>query len=263
MLFKKGDKTLPENYRPISLLPVGYKIIAWMIQKRLRKGGAEQRIRSSQFGFRQHRSTSDAISILLQIFDAAYEATEPGLTTVLLDWAKAFDRLKTDTMIESLRRFGIFQNMLVMISSIYEVRNFQMADCEGPDKVREQFAGIAQGCPLSPYLFIMVQTVLMHDVDERLLCEAPVNKPAYLVTTDLVYADDTALLSSCSVRLQLHLNILVEEGKKYGLELNWDKTMVIGIHSTGKLYLGGIIANDMSARPELTRRLGLESREHL
>ena len=95
-----------------------------------------------------------------------------------------------------------------------------MADCDNPDKIREQLAGIAQGCPLSPYLFIIVQTVLMHDVDERLLCETPVVEPLYLVTTDVLYADDTVLLSSCPVRLQLHLDLLVDEGRKYGLELN-------------------------------------------
>ena len=56
------------------------------------------------------------------------------------------------------------------------------------------------------------------------------------MTTDLLYADDTVLFSSCPLRLQAHLDILVEEGKKYGLELNWDKTMVIKVHSTGSLH---------------------------
>ena len=91
------------------------------------------------------------------MFDAAYETTSPGLITILLDWAKAFDRLKTDTMIDSLRRFGISPNLLHMITCIYEVRNFQMADCGNPDKIREQVAGIAQGCPLSPYLLLFRQ----------------------------------------------------------------------------------------------------------
>ena len=36
-------------------------------------GGAEQRIRRSQFGFRPRRSTLDAISVLRRLFDATYE----------------------------------------------------------------------------------------------------------------------------------------------------------------------------------------------
>ena len=62
-LFKKGDASLPENLRPISLLPVGYKVVASMIRKRLQHGGAEQRMRPTQFGFRPGRSEIDAITI--------------------------------------------------------------------------------------------------------------------------------------------------------------------------------------------------------
>ena len=104
MFPKKGDKTLPSNYRPILLLPVGYKIIAWV---RLQTGGVEARIRTSQFGLRPRRSTLEAISVLRRLFDVAYEASNPGLIAVLLDWANAFDTLKTDIMIGSLRRFGV------------------------------------------------------------------------------------------------------------------------------------------------------------
>eukprot|EP00959_Pyramimonas_sp_CCMP1952_P040483 846612-Pyramimonas_sp.AAC.1 len=32
LLFKKGGSSLPEKYQPTSLLPIGYKIIAWMLQ---------------------------------------------------------------------------------------------------------------------------------------------------------------------------------------------------------------------------------------
>eukprot|EP00959_Pyramimonas_sp_CCMP1952_P289243 6049372-Pyramimonas_sp.AAC.1 len=55
LLFKKGDATLPSNYRPISLLAVGYKALATMIHNRLVQGGAEGRMRESQFGFRPKR----------------------------------------------------------------------------------------------------------------------------------------------------------------------------------------------------------------
>ena len=61
--------------------------------------------------------------------------------------------------------------------------------------------------------FIIAQSVLMHDVDEQLSREAVVVEASYLMTTDRLYADDTVLLSSCPIKFQHHLDLLVDEGK--------------------------------------------------
>ena len=89
----------------------------------------------------------------------------------MLDWAKAFGRIRADSMMHALGRFGLPTPMLEMIVSIYRVRRFVLRDPCGDSSVRVQSAGIAQGCPLSPYLFILVQTDLLHDVDARMHVE--------------------------------------------------------------------------------------------
>jgi len=53
-----------------------------------------------------------------------------------------------------------------MISAIYDSRAFEVRDRQVSSAVYSQGTGIAQGCPLSPYLFIIVLTVVMADVDE-------------------------------------------------------------------------------------------------
>ena len=78
-------------------------------------------------------------------------------------------------------------------------------------------------------------------------------------------------MSSCATKLQRHLDIIVDEGKRYGLELNWDKTFAMQVNNPGQnlqpcgaaakivhqvTYLGGLISNSATARPEVTRRLG-------
>ena len=58
------------------------------------------------------------------------------------------------------------------------------AGCDSDAQLQE--AGIAQGCPLSPYLFIIVMTLLLHDVDEQMaqtLQHAP--SAPFLATTAL------------------------------------------------------------------------------
>lgn len=162
LLFKKGDTALPENYRPISLLPVGYKVLAALIHQRLLDGGADERIRPSQFGFRPKRNCMDALMVVRRLIDAANEKKTSGLLMVFLDWAKAFDRLKSDTLIVALRRFGLPEAFVQMIGGIYRVRRFFIYNHTGTSAEYEQAAGIAQGCPLSPFLFIIVQSAMFY-----------------------------------------------------------------------------------------------------
>ena len=80
----------------------------------------------------------------------------------------------------------------------------------------------------------------MYDVDARLaamFADTPeqLREPSYIVCSDLLYADDTMLISSSTVKLQAHLNLLVDEGRAYGLELNWSKTLALNICHDGVL----------------------------
>ena len=122
--------------------------------------------------------------------------------------------------------------MLDMIRGIYSVRSFSVRDNGRVSDIRHQAAGIAQGCPLSPYLFIIVMSVLTADVRKDLLERSPVvpEKP-YIVTDALLYADEPMLISSNPRQLQLHFDLVAEKGRKYGLELNMAKTMLLRVQS--------------------------------
>ena len=68
-LFKKGDPACPDNYRPISLLQIGYKIFSSMLLYRLKCAGVEQKIWQTQFGFRSGCGTSDAVFICRRLIE--------------------------------------------------------------------------------------------------------------------------------------------------------------------------------------------------
>ena len=111
-------------------------------------GGLEGRIRSTQYSFRLKRSTTQALAVARRIFDAAYAAGSPEIIALLLDWAKAFDKIKIDAMLSALDRIGIPNEMLQLIASICRARSFVVRDlCQNSMK-RSQMASIAQGCPL-------------------------------------------------------------------------------------------------------------------
>ena len=123
-----------------------------------------------------------------RMIDAAHQNNSGGFVLVMLDWAKVFDRLHPQNLVRALLRFGIPPEMCEIISAIYSVRRFTIIDHAGKSGLHDQSAGIAQGCPLSPYLFIAVQTVMMHDVLRDLQLR---DEPSYVVTRDVLYADST------------------------------------------------------------------------
>ena len=90
MIFKKGDPAACSNYRPISLLSIGYKILASILLKRLKDAGAEDLIWHTQYGFRSKVGTADALFAVRRILDMVWSGKDNQLIFAALDWSKAF-----------------------------------------------------------------------------------------------------------------------------------------------------------------------------
>ena len=84
-LYKKGDPSVPENYRPISLLSVGYKAFASVLFQRLKAAGAEARIMETQYGFKTGSGTRDAIFIVRRLLDQCALGQDQTLILLALD----------------------------------------------------------------------------------------------------------------------------------------------------------------------------------
>eukprot|EP00959_Pyramimonas_sp_CCMP1952_P098547 2060105-Pyramimonas_sp.AAC.1 len=106
-IHKKGATDIPGNYRPISLLSLGYKIFASLVLERLLRAGADGRLSKDQFGFRSGKSTLDAICILRRRIEQAWALRGGNLYVLALDWKQAFDSVNISAMLASLERFGV------------------------------------------------------------------------------------------------------------------------------------------------------------
>ena len=96
-------------------------------------------------------------------------------------------------MVTALRRFGLPRCMINMVQNIYEHRLFKVVNGKDRSSQRCQNAGISQGCPLSPFLFVMLMSVLAQDVCS-MLSQDDQARFARGDLTMVLYADDTLLL---------------------------------------------------------------------
>jgi hypothetical protein len=131
-IFKKGDESLTQNYRPISLLSVSYKVVASLILNRMSTGRVEEKLRDTQFGFQKQRRSTDAIFLVQRAIERTWASKDGQLSAILLDWSKAFDRIDPAALQIALARFGIPRAYCDMVKSIYTNRAFDMTDSHGP-----------------------------------------------------------------------------------------------------------------------------------
>ncbi len=97
---------------------------------------------------------------------------------------------------------------------------------------KQQKSGIRQGCPLSPYLFVIVMTVVFRDVHDG----SNLTRGTFegIDFTELLYADDTAPITS---NVSATNRFLARNGKcaKYhGLNFNKNKCVSMNFHTTHK-----------------------------
>ena len=183
MIFKgnKKDPKLPANYRPMSLVNTIYRIYASMLHFRL-KSAVDDRIYPLQNGFRAGRSTSAPLFVTRRLFEL-HERHGVSFYALFLDWAQAFDSVSHASVRLSLVRLGVPSPFIDAVMAIYSTAQFQVKD-SSPFSARYSFLrGIRQGCPLSPYLFILVISPLRTNGGCHLLISFSIRYSAFCCYT--------------------------------------------------------------------------------
>ena len=142
---------------------------------------------------------------------------------VLLDWEKAFDKVDRQGLMEALRRMRVPQKYVNIIQSLYTNTQFNV-EIEGHSSTwKTQETGIRQGCPLSPYLFLVVMTVLFADIYKKIGATLIKHRVPGTDYNEVLYADDTICVTTDTKTMNTYLEEIETEGAKYGLKLNRSK----------------------------------------
>ena len=106
-IFKKGNKGLASNYRPVSLTAIICKLMESIIRNHIISFMKNNKSFSNkQYGFISGRSTS--LQLLIIILEEWTEALDNGLTVdcIYMDYRKAFDTVPHNRLLGKLKSYG-------------------------------------------------------------------------------------------------------------------------------------------------------------
>ena len=178
LLFKKGSKIDPQNYRPISLLPILSKIIERVIHDQTQEFLSKNKILYRfQSVFRKNYSTSTCLGHLTDKITTVFEkGFFTGMT--LIDLQKAFDTNDHQTFIKKMKYLGFSKKLIAWFKSHLSERKFKININSSYSSPSNLICGVLQGFILGPLLFLL-------QINEL---------PQAVVSDSLLYADDTCIV---------------------------------------------------------------------
>ena len=223
-IHKSGDRSVPNNYRGITLLNVMGKIFSTILNGRLRYWAElNGLLNESQFGFRPGHKTTDPIFILHSAIQAGF-TRKTATFACFVDFQKAFDSVEHQLLWQKLARLGVSNKFLRLLQSMYGDASSAVSLNDQISPVFPCKRGVRQGCNLSPLLFC----IFIADLEQTLKSKHSGNLT--LIHTKLpllLFADDLVLLADNHTGLQKSLDILAEYCQKWHIQVNFVKTKVL------------------------------------
>ena len=192
LLFKKGDRTLLKNWRPVTLLNTDYKILTKALANRLQEV-LPLIVHTDQTSSIKGRTINDNTRLLHDVITYANEK-DISLALISVDQLKAFDRVSHEFLFKSLESFGFGPNFIQWIKVIYNSVSSSVKTNGWLTAFINLERGLRQGCALSMPLYVLTAETMAINIREnqRIRGIRPPGSQEELKLSQ--FADDTTLL---------------------------------------------------------------------
>jgi hypothetical protein len=227
-LIPKANKPASfDDFRPISLCNLCYKIISKLIANRLITILSEK-ISTEQLGFLKGRHIQDAIGTAHEFLHSIKKYKLKALV-LKLDLKKAYDCIDWDFLRLILHKIGLEPQMTKWILTCVTSSSFAvLINGEASDFFRSG-RGVRQGCPLSPLLFVLamegLSLLLKQNFVDGHLSGIKISRLSRIL--HLIFADDVLILSKASLSEWQVINTLITHFcNASGLTVNPQKSTI-------------------------------------
>ncbi|GJX19405.1 RNA-directed DNA polymerase, eukaryota [Tanacetum coccineum] len=235
---KVTDAKLVNDFRPISLIGSLYKVVTKVLANRLAFVMSDL-ISDSQSAFIANRQILDGPFILNELLQWCKRKKKQAMF-FKVDFAKAYDSVRWDYLLDVLKAFGFGNNWCKWIRGIFSSAKASVLVNGSPTMEFPFHCGLKQGDPLSPYLFILIMESLnlsvSRAIDEGVFKGIQLDRSISI--SHLFYADDAMFIGEWSdINLKGIINILQCFFLASGLRINIDKSKVLGVGVPSNIVL--------------------------
>ena len=217
---KRKNKLYLENWRPISLLNIDYKIETKTIAGRISKV-LPKLIHEDQTGYVKGRNIGQNIRLVKDIMKITALENIPGMA-IFIDFKKAFDSVDWNFLANVLEAFNFGPQIRKWIKTFYT----NISSCVINNGHASEFfnlqRGVRQGCPLSGILFVLCAEILAQAIrNNNNIKGIQIYNKEYKISQ---YADDTTAFVPDATSAENLFETLRIFRNVSGLELNKSKT---------------------------------------
>jgi hypothetical protein len=217
-IFKSGNRSDPNNYRPISVTRFISKLFERLYKVQMVDYLEKCNILSdSQFGFRRGRSCEMA---LLSLYERIVNSIDSKRFSVgiFIDIRKAFDCVPRQQLVRKLSIYGFSKSACSLILSFLTDRTQQTVVNSTSSSTLPVNCGLPQGTVLGPVLFVLY----VNDLLEYLRNKTSLCPTAFADDTNLFHSNDD--VDNAIQTINIDLVFLVDWFTRNRLVLNADKT---------------------------------------